>query len=71
MHMLRFFLVLICLSLARSQEYSSCIFGLIYNVSIVLPPAQPNSPGDINLLQPNNMIVWANGSALTAGEGMK
>ena len=48
----------------------TCIYGFTdpFYPSFTLPPAQPYSPGDIQL-NPNNSICLADGSSLNPGEG--
>ena len=49
---------------------TDCIYGFTNPTypSFVLPPSQPNSPGDVQLNH-NNPIRLANGSNLAAGQG--
>lgn len=49
---------------------SKCIYSFTnpFYPSFILPPAQPYSPGDVQLNQ-NNPIRFANGSGIAAGQG--
>ncbi|UJR11056.1 hypothetical protein I4U23_015240 [Adineta vaga] len=49
---------------------TDCIYGFTNPIypSFILPPPQPNSPGDVQLNK-NNPIRLANGSNLAAGQG--
>eukprot|EP00026_Physarum_polycephalum_P017690 Phypoly_transcript_18997.p1 GENE.Phypoly_transcript_18997~~Phypoly_transcript_18997.p1 ORF type:complete len:180 (+),score=30.02 Phypoly_transcript_18997:151-690(+) len=70
MHFVTCILLLSLLSLVSSQTppTGTCTYALQNNVTLLLPPAQPNSPGDVNLIS-NNSIILANGSPLNPGEG--
>jgi len=57
------------LSLSGNQVIK-CIYAFTdpFYPSFILPPAQPNSPGDVQLNK-NNPIRLADGSSLAAGQG--
>jgi hypothetical protein len=59
-----------CSILCLDNHARTCIYAFTDPVypSFTLPPAQPNSPGDVQLNQ-NNLIRFANGSNLAAGQG--
>ncbi|CAF0967779.1 unnamed protein product [Rotaria sordida] len=54
----------------QSNRASTCIYAFTdpFYPSFTLPPAQPNSPGDVQLNK-NNPIRLANGSNLAVGQG--
>ncbi|CAF1283105.1 unnamed protein product [Adineta ricciae] len=65
-----FLLKIVNVETAEISFPTDCIYGFTNPAypSFVLPPPQPNSPGDVQLNY-NNPIRLANGSNLAAGQG--